>query len=100
MNSQSHPILIELSQQLPDTSTTCKFIQGPESFAQVVTQAREEFLCLSDLEADRGNGHSGRDQLVQNGYENWLKDMEEDDRMVLIGTLKLIIELAEELAEE
>ena len=64
MNSQTHPILIELSLQLPETSTTCKFIQGPETFSQVITQAQEEFACLSDLDADRGNGLSGREQLA------------------------------------
>ena len=100
MNSSSHPILIELSQQLPETSKACKYIQGAESFSQVVTQAQEEFSCLSDLDADWGNGFSGRTQLAQNGDDNWLKDMEEDDRLRLMGALKLIIELAEELAEE
>ena len=107
MNSQTHPILIELSQHLPKTSTVYKYIHGPESFSEVSNQAKEEFLCLSDLQADRGNGFSGRTQLVQYGYENWLKEMEDDDndegdddRLRLIGFLKLIIELAEELAEE
>ena len=100
MNSQSHPILNEMSEQLPETSTTYKYIQGPETFSQVVTQAQKEFLCFSDLDADRGNGLSAKEQLVKYGYENLLQDLEEEDRMVLIGTLKLIIELAEELAEE
>ncbi len=86
---------------------TYKYIHGPESFAEVSIQAKEEFLCLSDLEADRGKGLSGKTQLAQYGYENWLKEMEDDDnddgdddRLRLIGFLKLIIELAEELAEE
>ncbi len=100
MNSQSHPILTELSEQLPETSKVCKYIQGPESFFQVMAQAQEEFSCLLDLDADRGNGFSGRTQLVQNGYENWLREMEEEDRLQIIGTLKLIVELAEELAED
>ncbi|HCK68487.1 MAG TPA: hypothetical protein DHW17_04305 [Nitrospina sp.] len=100
MNSQSNPILIELSEQLLETSTTFKYIQGSESYSQVATQAQEEFLCLSDFDADRGNGLSGRNQLAQYGYENWLKDMEEEDRLYLIGTLRLVIDLAEELAEE
>jgi len=101
MNSQTHPILNELSEQLPETSMTWKFIHGLESFAEVCSQARKEFLCLSDLEADLGNGLSGRTQLAQYGYENWLKDLEDDDdRLRLIGFLKLIIELAEELAED
>ena len=100
MNSQSHPILIELSQQLPETSKPCKYIRGAENFSQVVTQAQEEFSCLCDLDADRGNGFTGSTQLAENGYENYLKDMDDDDRLRLMGTLKLIIELAEELAEE
>lgn len=96
-----HPILIELSQQLPETSTTYKYIHGPNSFSEVSIQAKEEFSCLSDLDADRGKGLSGETQLVQYGYENWLREMEDDDdRVRLIGFLKLIIELAEELAEE
>ncbi len=98
MNSQTHPILIELSQQLPENSTTCKYINGPESFSQVFTQAKEEFSWLSDLDTDRGQG--ARTHLTQNGYENLLKDMDEEDRLILLGTLKLIIDLAEELAEE
>ena len=77
MNSQSHPILIELSQQLPETSKTCKYIRGTESFSQVVTQAQEEFSCLCDLDADRGNGFTGSTQLAENGYESYLKDMED-----------------------
>lgn len=100
MNSQSHPILIELSDQLPQFSKTYQYIHGPESFAQVCAQAQEEFACLSDLDADQGNGVTGRTKLAQNGYETWLKDMEEDDRLRLLGALKLIIELAEELAED
>ncbi len=90
-----------MSQQLPKTSTTYKYIHGPESFAEVGIQAMEEFLCLSDLEADQGKGLSGKIQLAQYGYENWLKNIEDDDdRVRLIGFLRLIIELAEELAEE
>jgi hypothetical protein len=107
MNSQSNPILIELSEQIPETSITYKFINGPESFAQVASQAKKDFLCLSNLEGDMGNGFSGRTQLAQSGYDNWLESIDEEDeeesneeRLRLIGFLKLIIELAEELTEE
>ncbi len=107
MNSQTNPILNEISESIPETSMTYRYIHGPESFTEVADQARAEFLCLSDLAADLGNGFTGRTQLVQYGYENWLKDLDDDpegegddDRIRLIGFLKLIIELAEELAEE
>jgi len=101
MNSQSHPILIELSKNLPETSITYKYIHGPQSFEQVAIQAREETFYLNELETGNRNGSSSRVMLVQNGYENWLNEMENDeDRLRLIGCLRLIIELAEELAEE
>ena len=106
MNSQSHPILIELSEQLPETSLTYKYIHGPESFSQIASQAKEEFLCLSNLEAKLVNGLLGRAYLLQSGYEVWLKAMDadadggaNDERLRLIGFLKLILELADELAE-
>jgi hypothetical protein len=106
MNSQSHPILIELSEQLPETSIAYKYIHGPESFSQIASQAKEELLCLSDLETKLGNGLLGREYLLQSGYEVWLKAIDadadgdaDDERLRLIGLLKLIIELAEELEE-
>lgn len=100
MNSQSNPILIEMSDQLPETSKTYKFIRGPETHGEIYIQAKEEFSCLSDLDAERGNGLTGRTLLAQSGYENLLEDMEEEDRLRLIGILSLIIELAEDLADE
>ena len=106
MNSQSHPILIELSEHLPVTSITYKYIHGPESFSQIANQAKEDFLCLSDLEAKLDNGLLARTHLLQSGYEFWLKTFDadadgdaDDERLRLIGFLKLIIELAEELEE-
>jgi hypothetical protein len=107
MNSQSHPILIELSEQLPETSKIYKYIHGPENFAEIATQAKKDFSCLSDLQGNLANGLSERTHLAQNGYDTWLMSMDADDendadekRLRLIGFLKLIIELAEELEEE
>ena len=38
--------------------------------------------------------------LKKNGYENWLKDMEEEDRLRICGVLQMIVDLAQELDEE
>ena len=107
MNSQTNPILNEISESIPESSTTYRYIHGPESFAEVATQASQEFLCLSDLTADLGNGLSGRTQLVKylslihiSELDDDHEDEGDDNRLRLIGFLKLIIELSEELAEE
>ena len=96
MNSYTHPILTDLSKSLPKNSITYKYIHGPENFEKVAAQAREEFECLSELDADPAR----KKQLTEYGYEDTLKDLEDEDRLRLIGVLKLVIELAEELAEE
>ncbi|MBT5027654.1 MAG: hypothetical protein HOH38_01880 [Nitrospinaceae bacterium] len=97
MNSSSHPILIELSQQLPETSTAYKSIHGAESYLQIISLAKAEFSWLSNLDAGSGQSVSNLDSLNKNGYENLLDD--EEDRLIFMGTLKMIIELAEELED-
>ena len=38
--------------------------------------------------------------LRQNGYEKWLIDCQDEDRLRLIGFLNLIVGFCEELTEE
>ena len=44
-------------------------------------------------------GKMGKEILQQSGYDGWLKDAENEDKLRLIGVLKLIIDFCEELAE-
>jgi hypothetical protein len=40
------------------------------------------------------------DALKQNGYEIFLKDMEEEDRLRMCGVLQMIADLAKELDDD
>jgi len=104
MNSKVNPILIEMSQDLPDSIRTFKYIQEPKSYEEIVVQARKEIFCLRNMERTMENGQSAKSFLQQNGYqfllENSDKEDEMEERMRLLGTLQLIAELSEELAED
>ena len=104
MNSKANPILIEMSQELPDSIQTFKYIQEPKSYEEIVVQARKEIFCLRNLERNMEDGQSATSFLQKNGYqfllENSDKEDEMEERMRLLGTLQLIAELAEELAED
>jgi hypothetical protein len=104
MNSKANPILIEMSQELPDSIQTFKYIQEPKSYEEIVVQARKEIFCLRNLERNMEDGQSAKYFLQKNGYqfllENSDKEDEMEERMRLLGTLQLISELSEELAED
>jgi len=104
MNSKANPILIEMSQELPDSIQTFKYIQEPKSYEEIVSQARKEIFCLRDLERNMEDGQSAKSFLQQNGYqfllENSDEEEEQEERMRLLGTLQLIAELSEDLAED
>lgn len=104
MNSKANPILIEMSQELPESIQTFKYIQEPKSYEEIVVQARKEIFCLRNLERNMEDGQSAKSFLQKNGYqfllENSDKEDEMEERMRLLGTLQLIAELSEELAED
>ena len=104
MNSKANPILIEMSKQLPDSIQTFKDIQEPKNYEDIVIQARKEIFCLRDMERSMEDGQSAKNFLQQNGYrfllENPNEEDEQEERLRLLGTLQLIAELSEELAED
>lgn len=104
MNSKANPILLEMSQELPDCIQTFKDIQEPKSYEEIVIQARKEILCLRNMERTLEDGQSAKTFLQQNGYQFLLENSDEEDqqeeRLRLLGTLQLVAELSEELAED
>ena len=104
MNSKANPILIEMSEELPDSIQTFKDIQEPKSYEEIVVQARKEIFCLRNMERLMEDGQSAKSFLQKNGYQFLLENSNEEDeleeRLRLLGTLQLIAELSEDLAED
>ena len=100
MKNQVHPILIDLGKQLPNETQTLQFIEGSKKYNEIADQARKEMYCLGNLENVLDDGQTGETILFNCGYEIWLKDAEDDDRLKLIGALKLIAEFCEEIEKE
>tara|TARA_B100000686_G_scaffold287470_1_gene312948 strand:- start:1139 stop:1441 length:303 start_codon:yes stop_codon:yes gene_type:complete len=100
MESKGNPILIEMADQLPPASKSFQLITTSVEYPRIIDQAREDFYCFADLETKRESGMTGLATLKENGYENWLKDMEEEDRLRICGVLQMIVDLAQELDEE
>ena len=100
MNLNINPILLDLSKQLPDAIQTMQLIKDFRGYGNIAIQARKELYCLGNLEDFMKDGQSIESILQQNGYTAWLENSEEEDRFRLIGALRLIAELSEELSEE
>ena len=100
MNSNGNPILIELAEQLPSSSKIYKLIMTSKNYSVIISQAKEDFFCFGDMESEFKDGLTGIHLLKQNGYEEWLHDMEDDDRLMICGVLQMISELSEELNDE
>ncbi len=103
---KANSILVELSEQLPKTAQTFKAIQFPESYEDIIVQAKTDLFCFRKIDGVMEDGRLTKTVLQQSGYEEWLKQIEhEEDEgenciLEVIGALNLIIELAEELAED
>ena len=100
MNLKGNPILIEMADQLPESSKAFQLIMTTVDYPIIIDQAKEDFYSFADLENERKNGMKGFDSLRQNGYEKFLKDMEEEDRLRMCGVLQMIADLAKELDDD
>ena len=100
MYSKGNPILIEMANQLPEASKAFQLINTSVDYTLIIEQTSEDFYCFAGLEKSRKNGKTGLANLKENGYENWLNVMEEEDRLRMCGILQMITELAQELDEE
>ena len=96
----SHPILAELSGQLPESAHTFQYIQEAAEFEKITAQAQKDIACLENLEGHLEDGQPAKTALEQSGYQEWLKDSDQDERLRVLGALHLIADVSEELAED
>ena len=97
MNSKGNPILIEMASELPETSKLYQLVMTSVDYSLIFDQAKEDFFGFADIENEIKNGMTGLALLKQNGYENYLQDMEEEDRLRMCGILQMLADLAQEL---
>ena len=100
MNSKAHPILAELSRQLPDSALTFRHILDAEEFELIMAQAQKDIACLENLEGSLEDGRPAKTVLEESGYREWLKDSGQDERLRVLGALQLIADVSEDLAED
>ena len=100
MSSKAHPILEELSRQLPDSALACQHILKAEEFELIAAQTRKDIDCLENLEGCLEDGRSAKTVLEESGYREWLEGADSDKRLRVLGALQLIADLAEDLAED
>lgn len=96
----AHPILSELSRQLPEDAHTFQYIHDSSDFEAIAAQARIDIACLENLEGCLEDGRPAKTVLGESGYQAWLKDSDQDKRLRVLGALQLIADLSEDLAEE
>lgn len=96
----AHPILKELSHQLPQSTHTYRYIQEAAEFEVIATQAQKDIACLENLEGHLEEGRLSKNVLEESGYREWLKASDQDERLRVLGALKLIADVSEDLAEE
>lgn len=100
MSSKAHPILSELSRQLPDSAHTFQYIQESSDFGQIAAQAQKDISCLENLEGHLADGRHAKTVLEENGYRVWLEGADSDERLRVLGALRLIADLSEDLVED
>ena len=100
MNSKGNPILIEMASELPETSKLYQLVMISVDYSSIFDQAKEDFFGFANIEKEIKNGMTGVALLKQNGYENYLQDMEEEDRLRMCGILQMLADLAQELDED
>jgi len=96
----AHPILIELSGQLPDSAHTFQYIHEAADFEKIAAQAQRDILCFENLEGCLEDGQPAKAVLGQCGYREWLEASDQDERLRVLGALHLIADVSDDLAEE
>jgi hypothetical protein len=96
----SHPILAELSGQLPESAHTFQYIQDAVEFEKIAAQAQKDIACFENLEGRLKDGQPAKTVLEQSGSREWLAASDQDERLRVLGALHLIADVSEELAED
>ena len=96
----THPILEPLIVQLPDRATSRKLIETGDDYVTVSNQLASESKWCGHPNMVDGESRTGILNLQQNGYQEWLKDAEEEDFVRMVGVLQLLYDTCSALKED
>ena len=96
----THPILEPLVVQLPDKATSRKLIESGVDYVNILNQLASESRWCSHPNKVDGESRTGIINLQQNGYQEWLKNAEEEDFIRMVGVLQLLYETCSALKED
>ena len=100
MPSSPNAVLLSIADHLPESAATKVMIREGKSNARIFTQADLDLWCLANLEAIYEGSKTGQECLRENGYGHWLDEADMEDRIRMLGWLKMIADMTEELDEE
>ena len=96
----THPILEPLVVQLPDKATSRKLIESGGDYVSISNQLASESKWCGHPKSMDGESRTGIMNLQQNGYQEWLKDAEEEDFVRMVGVLQLLYDTCSSLKED
>ena len=96
----THPILEPLVVQLPDKATSRKLIESGGDYVSISNQLASESKWCGHPNKVYGESRTGILNLQQNGYQEWLKDADEEDFVRMVGVLQLLYDTCLALKED
>jgi len=96
----THPILKPLVVHLPNKATSRKLIESGVDYVSISNQLVSESKWCGQPNAMDCESRTGVVNLQQNGYQEWLKDAEEEDFVRMIGVLQLLYDTCLALKED
>jgi len=100
MSSSPNVVLLSMTDPLPDSAATKVMASAGKSYAEIAIQAEFDWNCLAHLETAQKDSKTGREWLRENGYGAWLDEADPEDRTCMLGWLRMITDMTQDLAEE
>ena len=100
MSGSPNVVLLSMTDPLPDSAATKIMTNAGKGYAEISIQADFDWQCLAHLEDVQKESKTGREWLRENGYGDWLDSADQEDRISMLGWLKMITDMTQDMAEE
>ena len=100
MSGSCNTVLLSITDPLPDSAATKVMASTGKSYSEIAIQAKFDWECLAHLETALKGSKTGREWLRENGYGDWLEKADQEDRVSMLGWLRMISDMSQDLAED